>query len=118
MSQPAAGDDTTDPKSLGVRKNTSLQELQHIVQQRERLLGPLIGLGHGPLLGSDGKETGEDVTVLTFDMGIDPPTKFAILKQFIGAAPPPPPAPGATLIAKGQCYVTGALLMLAAFRPA
>jgi hypothetical protein len=81
----------------------------------EQLLGPLIDLGHGPLLQADGSHSGQDVTVLTFDMAKDPPPKNATLRQCIGDQAPV--VSGSTLIKTGQCFVSGQLLLLAAYRP-
>ena len=104
----------TTAKSVGVNKDTSLSDLQTIVQQQEGQLGPLIALGHGELLASDGT-TEQDVTVLTVDMDQDPPVKLATLQQAVGGQAVP--LAGSTLICTGDCYVSGQILTIAAYRP-
>lgn len=96
------------PKSIGVAQNTSLADLNTIVAQNEAVLGPLSQIGHGPF-------DGADVTILVFDTAADPPANAAVLRQCIGGVAPV--VPGATLICTGDCYVSGALMTLAALRP-
>lgn len=106
------------PKSVGVQKDVSLADLETIVQQQEDLLGPLIALGHGPLLtrrNAGTTQTEQDVTVLTFDMDPDPPANKATLRQAVGGHAVA--LPGLTLISTGQCFVSGQLLTIAAYRP-
>jgi hypothetical protein len=115
MSDSSANAPASNPKSVGAPKDSTLQALSTIVVQMERQLGPLIDLGHGPLLQADGTSSGQDVTVLTFDMAQEPPAKNATLQQCIGSNVPV--VGGSALIKTGQCYVSGQLIMLAAFRP-
>jgi hypothetical protein len=98
-----------------VAKETGLDKLQAILQQLEAEFGPLIGLGHGRMPADDSTETDEVGTVLEFDVAQGSPGKLAFLRQCIGDAPPQ--VANATVIGTGQCFVTGGLLMLAAFRP-
>ena len=72
---------TSDPKSVGVAKDTTLQSLATIVAQTEQTLGPLIDLGHGPLLQADGSHSGQDVTVLD----LRPGTRLTLEERDIAA---------------------------------
>jgi hypothetical protein len=105
----------TTAKSVGIKKDTSLGDLQTIVQQQEGLLGPLIALGHGLLLASDGITTEQDLTVLTLDMDQAPPAKRATLRQAVGGQAVP--VAGSTPICTGDCYVSGEIQTIAAYRP-
>src|SRR5271157_141951 len=104
----------TTAKSIGVKQDTSLSDLQMIVQQQEGLLGPLIALGHGQLPASDGT-TQQDVTILTVDMDQGPPAKRATLEQAVGGQAAP--LAGSTPICTGDCYVSGRIQTIAAYRP-
>ena len=115
MTDDTTATDTTMLKSVGVAKDTRLEVLGTIVVQMEQQLGPLTNLGHGPLMQSDGSHSDQDVTVLVFDMAQAPPSDNAFLRMCIGNQPPT--VAGATLIVTGQCYVSGQLMMIAAFRP-
>jgi hypothetical protein len=105
------------PESVGAERDLSLDELQTVLQQMEAQLGPVIRIGHGPAP-ADGAAgavaADQDITVLTFDMDQDPPAKKATLRQTVGDQAPD--VPGSTLICKGQCYVTGQLIGIAAYR--
>jgi hypothetical protein len=108
-------DTTTILRSVGIAKDATFQTICKIAQDEESILGPIVGIGHGPLMGADGKSTSEEVTVLTMDMAQAPPEKAVILRMCIGSTAPT--VGGATLIGTGHCYVTGQLIALAVFRP-
>ena len=91
----------TTPKSVGVDKSESLNNLNIIVGQQEDQFGPLIAIGN------NGTQT-----VLTFDMDQNSPTKHAVIVPCGGPLPP-----GSTVICQGKVFVTGQLTDATSIRP-
>jgi len=101
--------DHAEPKTVSALKSLSLSELQTVVQQQEDLLGPL-NKNNPKGLGNDGNQT-----LLTFDMGQEPPMNKAVLRLTVGGHAVP--LDGHELICIGSCFVSNQLIELAAYRP-
>jgi hypothetical protein len=84
--------------------SSTLEKLQLFIQQQEEIQGLLIGLGN------DGVHT-----VIEIDNDQDPPAKPAILKQAIGDIAAS--ITGHVFICKGNCFIAGQKLQIAAYRP-
>lgn len=99
--------------SVGINTDASLNDLQTIVQQQEGTLGPLVAFGNGELLAADGT-TEQRITTVVCDTDQDSPvgTKRAVLQ--LASAPSPA---GTTPICTGDCYVSGQITKVAAYRP-
>jgi hypothetical protein len=83
--------------------SSTLKKLQLFIKQQEEIQGILIGLGN------DGVHT-----VIEIDNDQNPPANPAILKQTIGDIAIS--IPGHNFICKGNCFIAGQKLQIAAYR--
>lgn len=80
-------------------RDSSLADINTIVEQQESILGPLVSIGN------DGNGN-----LLIFDVVQDPPEKHAVVEI---AAPPP----DATIITQGKIFIAGQLEDVLVYRP-
>jgi hypothetical protein len=104
--------DTSTILLVGVAKDIGLDDLEAIMVQKEKVLGPVVSIGSGKI--STGTGDPVDGTVIGYDTAKNPPASAPILKQCIGGNPPT--VAGRSLVATGTCWVAGSKLMLAVLR--
>src|ERR1700759_566869 len=91
----------TDVRSVTVDPSASLDVINHISNQQERRLGPLVDIGN------DGS-----ATMLSFDMDLDKPAQLAV----IVLATAPAPAGSTRVGAGGKIVIGGQQTDAAAYR--